>query len=418
MKKIFYGWYIVMASGVIAVWAGMVFFGFTAFLNPIVQDLKWSYLAVSAAASLRSMEMGFLAPLMGYLSDKIGPRVVAFISGVACGAGYLMLSSIETLAMFYVSFFVLSIGFSGMGHAVVLTALANWFKRNLGKATGLAIMGYGLSGVLLPSLVDLISKYHWRTAFVILGIASWIIVLPASLFLKHRPEQYGYRVDGDKEISPAEAGGADNPLAPEYVITLRAALHSRAFWCLSLATSIFFGAMNAVTLHSMPYFLDLEMTQSTAAMLVMFIPLSTIPGRVVFGWLGDMFPKRMVMFVAYAAVTLGMLIFYQGDALWHFVVFLALFGVGYGGSLTVRAGLIRDYFGRKNFGSIHGVSLSIMTVGAIIGPAFAGWIFDLNKSYDLAWQICFWGMVITLPLILAIPKDPDCLKNAAQGQAA
>ena len=213
-------------------------------------------------ASLRSMELGFLAPLTGYLSDKIGPRLVAFFSGVACCVGFLMLSTIQTIVMFYVSFFVLSIGFSGLGHAVILTALANWFKRNLSKAMGLAIVGYGLSGILLPSLVDLISRYHWRTAFIILGVTSCVVVLPASLFLRHRPENYGYTVDGDPEEVAAKADNPASPLNPEFNVTLAAALRSRAFWCLSLATSLFFGVMNAVTLHAMPYFLDLKIAQS------------------------------------------------------------------------------------------------------------------------------------------------------------
>jgi sugar phosphate permease len=415
MKKIFYGWYVVAACMVIAMWAGVIFYGMTAFINPMIQDLKWSYLAISLAASLRSAEMGFLAPVSGYLADRIGPRTVALLSGVTCGLGFLLLSTVNTLTMFYVSFFILSIGFSGLGHAVVSTAVANWFKRNLSKAMGLAITGYGLSGIFLPGVVKIISVFQWRTAFVILGVVSWVITIPASLLLRHRPEQYGYTVDGDKTKTPADTAAGQESAISEQDITLAGALRSRAFWCLSLSMCFFFGVVNAVTLHAIPYLLKINLSQSTAAIIAMFIPLASIPGRLLFGWLGDIMPKRTAMGLGYGGVAVGLLVFYLAESPWHFVVFLVFFGLGFGGCLPIRVGLIRDYFGRKHFGTIHGVSLSIMTIGAVVGPALVGWIVDFTGSYEAAWLTCFWASVASLPLTLALPKNPDYLRTPLAG---
>ena len=77
MKKIFYGWWIVLATSLIHFWgAGTFFYSFTAFFNPIVNELGWSYAATSFAASLRSIEGGLASPIVGFAADRWGSRRV------------------------------------------------------------------------------------------------------------------------------------------------------------------------------------------------------------------------------------------------------------------------------------------------------------------------------------------------------
>ncbi len=404
-QPIFFGWWVVLSCAIISLWAGGIFYGFTAFVNPIVKEFDWTYLAVSLAASLRSVEMGVLGPVMGFLADRFGPRKVVILCGLISGVGFLLLSRTASLAMFYVAFFILSIGSSGLGQVVTTTAVANWFKRKVGRATGLAITGYGAGGVLLPLMVWLINSYGWRVSLAILGFSTWLIIFPASILLRHKPEQYGYLPDGESLADIQVHSAGENAAYPEEIeLSASHALRTRTFWLLAFAFAIQFLVLNAVTLHVMPYFTSVGLSEGLAALVAMFIPLSSIAGRLSFGWLGDILDKRHVLTLSFFLQAIGLVFFCYGRALWQFIVFLAFFGPAFGGALALRSAMLREYFGRKSFGSIQGLIIGVMTIGGIFGPAFAGWVFDLKGSYQIAWLIFILATLVAMPPILAIRK--------------
>jgi len=111
MKKIFYGWWVVLACFIIGLYvSSVVFYGFTAFFEPLIREFGWSYTQISFAASLRGMEMGFLAFPIGFLTDRFGPRKIIFLGVVSVGCGLLLLSLTRSLAMFYGAFLILGLG--------------------------------------------------------------------------------------------------------------------------------------------------------------------------------------------------------------------------------------------------------------------------------------------------------------------
>ena len=136
-SKIYYGWYIVGACFLITVYtAGVVFFGFTAFFEPIVKEFDWSYAQISLAASLRGLEIGLLAPIMGLLVDRWGPRRLIFTGSILVYIGFFILSRTSSLAMFYGAFAFIAIGMSTCTQTVLMPAVANWFRRKIGVAIG------------------------------------------------------------------------------------------------------------------------------------------------------------------------------------------------------------------------------------------------------------------------------------------
>jgi sugar phosphate permease len=193
VRKIFYGWWVVFACFLIAFYvSGTVMFGFTAFLEPIAEEFGWSYTKVSFAASLRGLELGIFAPVMGFLVDRFGPRRLLFLGTLSIGSGFIFLSLTSTLGMFYGSFVLIGIGTSACMGTVLAPAVANWFRKDVGKALGIMSCGIGAGGILLPLITLLIDLYQWRTTFVILGFGIMLIGLPLSLIVRHRPEKYGY----------------------------------------------------------------------------------------------------------------------------------------------------------------------------------------------------------------------------------
>jgi MFS family permease len=127
------------------------------------QEFGWSHTQVSIAFSLRGLEMGILAPIMGFLVDRFGSRKLIFSGTFIVGFSLILLGLTNSLLMFYSAFIFLALGASGCASTVLMTAVAYWFRRNVGKAMGIVACGFGAGGILIPLIVWLIDLYQWRT---------------------------------------------------------------------------------------------------------------------------------------------------------------------------------------------------------------------------------------------------------------
>jgi MFS family permease len=121
--------------------------------------------------------------------------------------------------------------------------------------------------------------------------------------------------------------------------------------------------------------------------------LVSIPGRFVFGWLGDIFDKRKLLFIICFLQGLGIFIFIHASTVIMLYLFVAVFGMAYGGAIPLVHGLRADLFGRKIFATLAGITMLITMVAAIGAPILLGRLYDLTKSYTM-------GFYVLLVLIL------------------
>ena len=145
--------------------------------------------------------------------------------------------------------------------------------------------------------------------------------------------------------------------------------------------------------------------------------LMSVPGRVLFGFLGDVFSKRHLVALAYLlqAIALGILL--TATRLEQLYLFTVIFGLGWGAP-TVLVAMRGDYFGRRYFATIAGVQQSVIAVGTIIGPIYAGWVFDTTRGYDTAF-VTFIGAILVGALLafFARPPVPPVRPRAGRGSA-
>ena len=397
MKKIFYGWWVVFACFLIAFYvSGTVMFGFTAFFEPIAKEFGWSYTQVSLAASLRGLELGIFAPVIGFFVDRFGARRLLFLGTLSIGFGFILLSLINTLGMFYGAFILIGVGTSACTGTVLAPAVANWFRKDVGKALGVMSCGIGAGGILLPLITSLIDFYQWRTTFVILGLGMLLIGLPLSFLIRHRPEEYGYLPDG---TALEEQKGTTHYQDKE--VDLKTALRTRVFWHLSVAESIRIMTLTALITHIIPYLSSLGISRSRATLVATSIPLLSIIGRLGFGWLGDEFNKYKVMTMLYVLGGLSILTFAYVNTTWLLVPFMILFPLSWGAP-PLRGAILRENFGRLALGSILGILGAVGTVARILGPVLAGWTYDTFGSYQFAWFFFTGTFAIAIILMLTI----------------
>jgi MFS family permease len=403
LPKIFFGWWIVFAAFLVTVYlAGGIILGFTAIFEPIANEMQWSYTQISFASSLRGLEASVLAPLVGIFVDRWGPRRLVFTGAFLLAGGCFVLSNATSIAMFYVSWVIIATGASCCAVTVVMTAIANWFRKKMGIATGIVAAGVGFGGLIIPVMVTLIDLYGWRNTMLFYAIGTLVLFIPLSLLFRHKPEQYGYLPDGEIREGPGRVEGAVPLETVEVYIESREALRSNVFWQLAIGFLLHLGMTSALTTHIMPYLSTIGIDRIKASLVATAYPLISIAGRIGFGWLGDRFGRKPMILIGYIMMGIGFLCFaytFKGGT-WLLVPFLIFFSIGYGGSMALRPALVRDYFGRTKFGSIFGLIIGIAMVGAIVGAPLAGWIYDSRGSYQVMWFICV-GVSVAVFLLIS-----------------
>jgi len=419
-RKIFYGWWMVLAAAFSQFLVGGTFYyGFTVFFNPIRQTFGWTAAVTSVAFTLQRLEFGIMGPIAGYLVDKLGPRRLVIFGWCVIVLGFFLMSRINSLWAFYASFMVIATGMSFASGVVINTAIANWFTKKRSRALALTYLGPGLAGTLAPLLAFLIMQFGWRDTLTYVGIALLVICIPICLLIRNRPSQYGYLPDGETPTAidePASVPGihpsSEITTRPDSSsaaagMTAREALKTRTFWLLALVAFFMQIGISAVHVHIVPYLESVNVPTTIAAIAVTGMTLCSLIGRLTFGFLGDFTNKRYLLTIALAFQAIGIFVFsfITEDKTWLLFLFLFTFGPGYGGQIPVRPALQGDYFGTRSFGMIMGLTAAVSMLGALASPVIAGWIFDTMGSYNLAWRIFALVTIPAIPLML-LAKPP------------
>jgi OFA family oxalate/formate antiporter-like MFS transporter len=401
-SKIFYGWVIVAAAMCIyAVGAGQGL-SFGIFVKPMAGELGWSRGAITGAFGLYAVSMAAFSFICGVLVDRIGPRILNVIGGIAMGLGFYLSSRVSTLWQFYLSYSLLGgIGFSCMFITINAT-IPRWFIDKKGLALGLFFAGGGVGGMILsPLLQSWIKLYGWRTAFVILAILACSIIIPAALFLRKEPGDMGLMPLG-KTREVADPGRVDEPdtgvqeIPKDY--TVSDALKTGSFWMFSAAwvlmyIGIFMGSINMV-----PHATDRGITAATAAFALGLSAVINSIGRLVIGAVSDKIGTKSSFFICMVLGIISLFWLISVREPWMIFLFIIPFGIAYGGVLPLKARGVSEMYGVKSMGGILGILTSITALGPAIGPALGGFIYDRTGSYNLAFIIG--GVSILMGLIL------------------
>ncbi len=400
-KKIFYGWWIVIAGALLRFFSGGSFYyGLSVFFNPIRETFGWNAATTSVAFTLRSIETGLFSPLVGVLADKLSPRKMMLFGWSVIGLGFILMSRINSLWSFYGIFVFIAIGMSFGTGLVMNTTVANWFTRKRSRALAITFIGPGASGLLAPLMAWAVAGVGWRQTLFVTGICMWVIGIPLSLLFRDRPSNYGYLPDGE---SPEQLQvKLRTEVKPAAGFTAKEALRTRTFWMISLVQMFQQLGTSAISVHIVPYLENVGVPTTVAALSVTGLTVLSLTGRLGFGFWGDYANKRYLIAFSIGLQAAGLFIFslITANTVWLLVVFLLVYGPGFGGPIPLWPAMQADYFGMKHYGSIMGLLTLTSVIGSMTSPVFAGWIFDMTGSYKLAWQVFIFITIAAIPLML------------------
>ena len=377
-EKFFYGWTIVGIGslGIFTSGAGQSH-TFSPFIPVISKDLQISSTSITTAYMIATLFAAFLLPQIGKLVDKFGPRIVLIYTVILLGIGCLIFGAASNFLMLAVAFGFLR--FFGQGTLMLGSAniITQWFDKKRGFALGLMGLGFALSMGIHPPISDfLITNYGWRSAWVIIGLSTWILMLPPLIFLAiDKPEDVNEKPDGMKKKIV-------NKNTKIFGLSLNQALKEKSFYILSFS---FFSISTLVTaLHFfqvtiLNQYFNLPSREAAALFIptmitmIIFIPLA---GKIL-----DKFETHNVIGIALLVTTSSLISISFSSNITFAIIYSIIFGINNAFNLSLFGYIWPRYFGRLHVGSIQGTGQMVLVVGASIGAMpFA---LAMDFGYDL-----------------------------------
>jgi len=414
--KIFYGWWIVLAAFIAMAFASMTAgYGFSVFYKRLIDHFGWTRTALAGAISLSRLEAGFLGGVEGFLVDRFGPTRIILIGVILSTVGLIWLATIDSLFEFYLVFIFLVTAGRSLSVMIALdTTVANWFIKRRGTAFGIlrAAVAVGAAGVILVSWF--IESFGWRAAFVAIGIGTFLVGVPTAFVMKRRPEYYGLLPDGvvpdskhtqnDVINTPSSKRVSDITTEDALGMTVTEALRSKDFWALSFGFAIRIMVTGAATLHSIPLVEDMGYSTAIAATVLGSMGMVSIIGRLGGGVLNDIFGTKPIAVISVCLLAISCLVLAYAQNLSHIIIFVAIYGPSYGCSAATMPAIKADYFGRRSYGSILGLSGMVQMGGSMLGPVFAAYVFDTTGSYRIAFLTFAMLLMISALLFMSLRR--------------
>jgi MFS family permease len=385
--------------------------GFGVFLKPLLAEFGWTRAEASLAYSLSLLVMAVAGIGMGWLTDRLGPRIVTMVFGAFAGISYLLMPRVTTLLQFQLNWALLG----GIGASTftvpVMATLSRWYVKKRGFMIGIVQAGMGVGGVLFPPFTGwLILTYGWRSAYTVLGLITLTGIVVSGFFLRRDPAEAGQLPDGMLTTAGRVAEQAHlNPQGPG--LSFGEALRTRQFWIIAGLFCTFGFCRSAFTIHIAAHVQDLGFGLADGANILAVIVGASMFGRIGMGRVADMIGNRLTFILSFGATTVSLMVGSVAGSLWSLVLFALIFGLAWGNQAVLRFALTSEVFGLASLGVMMGVFGLSESLAATFGSYFAGYVFDVAGSY----RPVFWtGIGVSLTgTILAVFLAPA--KSMSEG---
>ena len=402
--KLFYGWVVVIAFFIIGITLYGIHFSFGVFFKSIEGEFNLTRAATSAIMSANMLLAGVCSFFAGWALDRYGPKVVVLLMGIFTGLSLVLTSQTNALWQIFLTYSLLLAMGTGPLYVVPMSAVSRWFDKKRGLALGLSSLGIGLGTVIMaPFATYLITNFDWHTAYLVIGLIAWLIVIPLSRLLKKDPREIGALPDGVKSYRQ-EVKGKENSIQL-IDSSLWQVFRTRSFWILVSTWFLFASCVFLVFTHLVPHVTDIGFSAGEAAAVLSLIGMASIPGRLVMGVASDRIGRKSAIIICTLLQSGAMVWLIWARDLWMFYFFALIFGFAYSGFGSSMAAIIGDTFGLGKIGAIFGLLEVGFGIGAAIGSVIGGLIFDVSHSYFLAFSLGIVVMLVATLLIALIRRE-------------
>jgi len=368
---------------------GVALYGLPFFYDFMVKEFGWTRQQVTSGNAYSKLIVG---PLFGFIAgwmvDRFGPRRLMIVGILMAGLALIGLGAMSTLTGFYIFYLFNALGYVFGGPLPNQVLLSRWFDRGRGKAMGIAYLGIGFGGTLVPLLANsLTARFGWHTALYLLGLLMIALTLPFALFVNDAPPAASAPAASPRArvtASAAASGTAASPASRSTpAVSLRAIFTHWTFPLLLIGSMCSIGAVGG-TMQNLKLLLSLDrgFAQSEVAGMMSLVLASSIVGRLLMGWLADRWAKKHVMLLIYIIVSVAVpMIFWSPTPTWLRISGI-LFGIGLGGDYMIIPLMAAELYGVAVLGRVMGAVLTADGVAEALAPMAVATIRDQRGTYE------------------------------------
>lgn len=377
-------------------------FSFGVYFQPLEQHFEWTRTVTSTVFSVYMLLGAVFAVLGGWFADRYGPRVVFLVMGFLAALGLSLSSRAGSFWQLLLSYGLLVSAGNGATYPLAASIASRWFKERRTLALAISTSGVGLGSLAVPPFTSwTIADYGWRTSFLILAAVSLVVTTSCSLLLRRHPSESAVPSEAAERHGTGSTSGRD-PRGVSVDLSLRAALRTRSFALVAAVLFFYAFCMFMVTTHVVRHAIDLGIDPLQAAAVMSVMGMASIPSRIGAGVLADRFGRKRVAVACAGLMAASMLWLTLSSGTFMLYVFAAAFGAAYSGLGPTTNAMIGDAFGTRHLGSIMGVLEVAWVVGASVGPALAGYVFDATGRYYLAFNLALAASLLIVILLLVL----------------
>ncbi len=382
---------------------GLALYGLPLYYDFMVREFGWSRTMVTSGNALSKLVVG---PVFGFgagwIVDRFGPRRLMMVGILMAGAALVGLGAVSAVWMFYLFYLLNALGYVCGGPLPNQVLLSRWFDRARGRAMGIAYLGIGVGGALVPYLsTGLTQALGWRASLQIVGLLVVLIAFPLAYFVKEAPPRAEPALQ-----KPADAAAQARRQAGSGA-EVGAILRSPAFYLLAFGSMCSIGAVGGTNQH-LKLFLSLDrgFSQTDAAGVISLVLACSIGGRLLMGWLADRMPKKFVMLLIYMLVAASIPLLLASSSRTPMYLFAIVFGIALGGEYMIIPLMAGELFGVGVLGRVLGIVLTADGVAEATAPMLVGHLRDIGGTYNAGFYTLVGLAMAGAAAIAMLPSRP------------
>jgi len=376
------------------------------FQAPASRELGIAISDFALAISVQQVAWGLSQPFAGIVADKHGTRGVALVGGLLYLAGIALTATAQgTLPIVLGAGVLIGMALACTTSGITANIAARVVRPTRRTLAFGIVSAAGSVGTMVtaPIAAYMLNHDGWRAglwAFAILALA----MLPAA-WMGSRADRLPNGVATDRDLSLMGA--------------LREARRHPGYIVMALAFFVCGLQLVFITTHLPTYLAQCGMDASYSALLLMLIGGFNVVSSWLFGWLGDRYPKRLLLGGLYLARSLALVLFFLFPPTpLSVVLFGAVMGMLWLGVIPLVNGLVVQIFGLRYLSTLTGIAFLSHQAGSFLGAWGGGYLFDLMGSYDLAWKIGVFVGLVAGTMQLMMNDRPTARMQALQAATA
>jgi MFS family permease len=402
-RSVHYGWYVI-AAGTLCIFASLGFgrFALGMLLPAMAESLSLTYSQMGLISTSNFVGYLFAVIICGYLSAKIGCRLLIFLALLLVAFSMLLVSKADNFISVAVIYTLTGMG-SGASNVPMMALIASWFNTSQrGKAAGFVVIGSGfailLSGKLIPFLNQLGNSDGWRISWQVLGVIVLIISIICYIVIRDTPAELGLKPVGKSSGIRPET--SSDFAEAQKAVTKKDIYHMGAIYFLFGYTYVIYATFIVTTLVQ-----ERGFTEAVAGNFWSWVGFLSLFSGPVFGTLSDKLGRRAGLMIVFTIQMFAYTLVAFSLPIQFLYLSIGCYGIVAWSIPSIMAALVGDYVGPQNTARVFGFITFIFALGQIAGPAIAGFLAEKYGSFSSSFLMAALFAALAIFLSARLKKE-------------